>query len=446
MRQIAWFFYKTFPHPSVVQGVYLTTNQMRLITTILLFATLALIISCGNHISKPAETVNTTTNADTSGNSLPPVETEAANTIFKPAFEGQTRVAGVRTKTPYNAEAINTSLDKPWGIAQLPDGRFLITQKKGTMRIATSTGTIGDEITGIPEVNSTGQGGLLGICIDPAFEQNRMVYWVFSESLPEGNLTAVAKGKLSADEKKIENATVIYRATPAYKGNLHYGGRILYSKDGHLYVSTGERSDLETRPLAQDLSGGLGKILRITTDGKPVSGNPFEGKSNASPAVYTYGHRNVQGIAFHPATGDLWEAEMGPRGGDELNLISAGKNYGWPIITYGIEYKGATIGDAIQQKAGMEQPIYYWDPVISPSGITFYNADVIPEWKNNLFMACLSGQHINRVVIENNKVTGEERLLADEGQRFRDITVGKDGALYAVTDAGRLYKISKKNE
>jgi glucose/arabinose dehydrogenase len=225
---------------------------------------------------------------------------------------------------------------------------------------------------------------------------------------------------------------------------LHYGGRILFSKDGHLYVSTGERSDLETRPQAQDLNSGLGKIIRITTDGKPVSGNPFEGKQGARPEIYTYGHRNVQGIAFHPETGDLWETEFGPRGGDELNRIEAGKNYGWPVITYGIEYSGKNIGDSIQQKAGMEQPVYYWDPVISPSGITFYNSDVIAEWKNNLFITGLSGMHICRLVIENGKVVGEERLLADQEQRFRDITQGKDGALYAVTDQGRLYKISKK--
>jgi glucose/arabinose dehydrogenase len=225
---------------------------------------------------------------------------------------------------------------------------------------------------------------------------------------------------------------------------LHYGGRILYSKEGYLYISTGERSDLQTRPLAQDLNAGLGKIIRITTDGKPAEGNPFVGKSSARPEIYSYGHRNVQGIAFHPETGDLWETEFGPRGGDEVNLIMPGKNYGWPTITYGIEYSGGKIGDAIQQTPGMEQPVYYWDPVISPSGMTFYNSDMIPEWKNNLFIASLSGTHICRLVIENNKVTGEERLLADEGERFRDVTQGKDGALYSITDGGRLYKISKK--
>jgi glucose/arabinose dehydrogenase len=312
------------------------------------------------------------------------------------------------------------------------------------MRIASATGALSEPITGIPEVNSASQGGLLGLCIDPAFDQNRMVYWVFSEPLPDGNLTAAAKGKLAADEKTIENATVIYRATPAHPSNLHYGGRILFSKEGYLYISTGERSDRETRPLAQDLNAGLGKIIRITTDGKSAEGNPFIGKTNARPEIYSYGHRNVQGMAFHPETGDLWENEFGPRGGDELNLIIPGKNYGWPDITYGIEYSGGKIGDAIQQKPGMEQPVYYWDPVISPSGMTFYSSDVIPEWKNNLFIGSLSGTHICRLVIENNKVIGEERLLAEEEQRFRDITEGKDGALYAVTDGGRLYRIAKK--
>lgn len=398
---------------------------------------LAIITACGNKISQPTPPVDGT-NTDTT-----PVETEAANTDYPPAFAGQTRIAGVRTATPYQGEVLDNTLSKPWGIAQLPDGRFLITEKKGNMRIASATGKAGEAITGLPEVNASGQGGLLGLCIDPAFDQNRMVYWVFSEKSAGGNLTAVAKGKLAADEKTIENATVIYRANPAYDGNLHYGGRILY-RDGNLYISTGERSDMETRPLAQDLKTGLGKIIRITTDGQPAPGNPFAGNTNANPEIYTYGHRNVQGIAFHPVTGDLWENEFGPRGGDELNRIVPGKNYGWPTITYGIEYQGGKIGDAIQQKEGMEQPVYYWDPVISPSGMTFYNSDVIAEWKNNLFLACLSGQHICRLVIENNKVTGEERLLAEEGQRFRDITQGKDGALYAVTDEGRLYKISKK--
>jgi glucose/arabinose dehydrogenase len=408
-------------------------------TRLLILITAATIglASCGQKPEQPETPVDSTS---VSG----PVETKNGNTDYKPAFEGQTRIAGVKTTTDFQFVVLDSSLSRPWGIAALPDGKFLFTEKEGTMRIRSATGEMSAPINGVPKVSSEGQGGLLGICLDPAFEQNRMVYWSFSESLPAGNLTSIAKGKLSADEKNLEGVKVIYRATPAYKGTLHYGGRVVFAKDGNLLITTGERSDIETRAQAQDTNSGLGKIIRITTEGKPVAGNPFEGKSGARPEIYSYGHRNVQGIAIHPETGDVWETEFGPRGGDELNRVEAGKNYGWPVITYGIEYAGGKVGDAIQQKEGMEQPVYYWDPVISPSGITFYNSDVIPEWKNNLFITCLSGMHICRVVIENNKVVGEERLLAEEEQRFRDITQGNDGALYAVTDQGRLYKISKK--
>jgi glucose/arabinose dehydrogenase len=378
-----------------------------------------------------------------SDSTYPPVETKAANTDYKPAFEGQTRIQGVKTTTPFQVKILTKDLKRPWGITSLPDGRFLITEKSGDIRIASADGTLGEPITGIPKVNDGGQGGLLGITTDPDFSNNRMVYWVFSEKQPNANLTAVAKGKLADDEKSIQNATVIYRATPAHNSTLHYGGRILFDKTGNIIFSTGERSDLETRPQAQYLNSSLGKVIRITTAGKAAPGNPFENQKDARPELYSYGHRNVQGLAINPATGDLWEAEFGPRGGDEINLIQPGKNYGWPIITYGIEYAGPKIGDGIQQKESMEQPVYYWDPVISPSGITFCSSDAIPEWKNNLFVASLSGQHIDRLVIKDNKVIGEERLLSDQSQRFRDITQGKDGALYAVTDDGRLYRIGK---
>lgn len=373
-----------------------------------------------------------------------PVETKAPNSDYKPAFKGQTRIGSVVTRTPYEGKVLTSALHNPWGLAPLPDGRFLITEKGGTMRIVTAAGVIGDPIAGVPKVNPDGQGGLLGICIDPAFTKNRMVYWCFSDKMPDGNLTAVAKGKLSADGKSLENVSVIYRATPAHNSALHYGGRVLVSKDGYLFVSTGERSDIVTRPQAQDINSGLGKVLRITKDGKPAPGNPFAGKANARAEVYSYGHRNVQGLALNPTTGDLWESEFGPRGGDEINRIVAGKNYGWPTITYGIEYSGKKIGDSIQQKTGLEQPVYYWDPVISPSGITFYDGKVIGEWEGNLFVGALSGNHLDRLVIQNNKVVGEERLLSGENQRWRDVKEGIDGALYAVTDQGRLYRISMK--
>jgi len=410
-------------------------------TCLALAATAALALgSCGNN-----QAANGNAASDPADSIYPPVETKKANADYPPAFEGQTRTAGAKTRMPYGHTVLTDKLESPWGIAVLPDGRLLITEKKGSMRIVSADGTLSEAITGIPEVDLRGQGGLLGLALDPDFPNNRTVYWSFSEAVRGGNHTAVGKGRLSADEKSIENATVIYRALPSHDGTLHYGSRIVFDKAGNLFVSTGERSDLVTRPQAQDLKSALGKVLRITKDGHPVAGNPFAGRADALPEIYTYGHRNVQGLAFHPETGDLWEGEFGPRGGDELNRIEPGKNYGWPIITYGLEYSGKTVGDPpIQQQDGLEQPVYYWDPVLSPSGMTFYAGNTVPEWKNNLFIGGLSSTHIARLVIKDNKVVGEERLLAEEGQRFRDIAEGKNGELFAITDAGRLYRIGKE--
>lgn len=372
-----------------------------------------------------------------------PVETKPPNANYQPAFAGQTRIGSVTTGTAVEGRAISTGLTRPWGIAALPDGRLLVTEKSGVMRIATPQGQLSaTPIQGLPAVDARGQGGLLGLAVDPQFATNRMVYWVFTEPVQGGNLTSVAKGRLADDDQRIENATVIYRATPAYNNTMHFGGRIVVDATGNLIISTGERSDLATRPQAQDPNSGLGKLIRITTNGQPAPGNPVV--SQQRPEFYSWGHRNPQGLAFHPATGDLWESEMGPRGGDELNRIEPGKNYGWPTIGYGLEYSGQKVGEGITQKEGMEQPVYYWDPVLSPSGMTFYNGDAIPEWKNNLFICGLNSKHIARIVIRDNKVVGEERLLSGENQRFRDITQGKDGALYAVTDEGKLYRIGTK--
>jgi glucose/arabinose dehydrogenase len=373
-----------------------------------------------------------------------PVETNPANTTYSPAFAGQTRINGTTTNTPYTSSVITSALTSPWGITALPDGRLLITEKGGSMRIVTTSGEVSNAITGIPAVNTSGQGGLLGLCIDPQFTSNRMVYWVFSESVSGNTQTAVAKGKLSTGETTIENATVIYRAAPAANSDLHYGGRIVFDATGNLFVSTGERSILATRPLAQSVTAALGKVVRITKDGAAAPGNPTFSGSNPLPELYSIGHRNPQGLAIHPATGDLWQGEHGPRGGDEINRIQAGANYGWPTITYGIEYSGEPIGAPIQQQEGMKQPVYYWDPVIAPSGMTFYKGNSIPEWQNNLFVCSLSRSHIARLVIENNRVVAEERLLGNENQRFRDIAQTSDGTLYAITDAGKLYKIKKQ--
>ena len=372
-----------------------------------------------------------------------PVEKLPPNNSYSPAFAGQTRIAGIKTKTALDVKILAEGLKRPWGITILPDGRLLITEKTGVMKIVTTSGKVSEPITSLPDVNSGGQGGLLGLTVDPAFSKNRMVYWVFSEKTSTGNLTAVAKGTLSADEKKMENVSVIYRADPAHPSMGHYGGRILVDKTGNLLVTTGERSSLETRPQAQYLTSANGKVLRITKEGKPAPGNPVW-SADARPEIYSYGHRNVQNLAFHPVTGDIWTAEFGPMGGDELNLVKPGKDYGWPAITYGLEYSGAKVGEGIQQKEGMEQPVYYWNPSISPSGMSFYSGNMIPEWKNNLFIGALSGKHILRLVIKDNKVVGEERLLADQNQRFRSTMQGKDGALYAITDEGRLYRVAKK--
>lgn len=400
----------------------------------------AFLVSCNPKNS----TAQTQTQPEETEN-LPPVETKAANTDYKPAFEEQTRVAGVKTTTEYQVDKIATDLNRPWAVIPFSDGRLLITEKSGKMQIYSADGEKIKTIEGFPEVDDRGQGGLLDVALDPEFGNNQMIYWSYAEKQSDGkNLMAVAKGKLNEEAGKVENVSVIFRATPTLDSDKHYGSRMIFDKDGHLFVSTGERSIIEGRVQAQDLKSGLGKIFKITKDGKPAPGNPFLNNADAMPEIYAYGIRNAQGIDLHPETGKLWETEMGPRGGDELNLIKAGKDYGWPTITYGIEYGGQEIGTPpIQQKEGMEQPVYYWDPVLSPSGMVFYAGDAIPEWKNNLFIGGLSSQHIARIVIEGNKVVGEERLLTEENERFRDVAY-HDGMLYAVTDSGKLYRIKKK--
>ena len=395
-------------------------------------ATLLFFAACG-----------TTQQSATPGNGSP-VETQQPNSPqYKPAFAGQTRVAGATTTTPYSGKVVTQSLVKPWSMAVLPDGRFLITQKEGTLRIVSGDGTVSNNITGVPKVDAKGQGGLLGICIDPDFANNRQIYFVFSEPVAAGNHAAVASATLRTDETAIENVSVIYRVTPTYNGDKHNGGKLVFNKDGNLFLTSGERSDLATRPLAQDNSSSLGKIILITKTGQAVTDPLMLPAPNARPEIYSSGHRNPLGIAIHPSTGDLWEAEMGPKGGDEINIIRRGNNYGWPVITYGIEYNGQTIGEGLTQKEGYQQPLYYWDPVISPGGIAFYTGNNIPEWQNNLFVSSLSGKHIIRLVLNGEKVIGEERLLTAEGQRFRDVAMGKDGNMYAITDEGRLYKLSR---
>ncbi|HET6723791.1 MAG TPA: PQQ-dependent sugar dehydrogenase [Chitinophagaceae bacterium] len=372
-----------------------------------------------------------------------PVETQNPNTNYKPAQKGQTRVAGVKTKTTYKVDKIAEKLGVPWAVVPMPGERFLITDRRGYMQILDANGVVVKKITGFPEVDPSGQGGMLDVALDPNFSKNKIIYWSFSEKYGAGNLMAVAKGVLDESGSKIQNPVVIFRATPALRSSLHYGSRLVFDKHEHLFVSTGERSIMEGRKQAQWLNSGLGKIFKITKEGKPAPGNPFINRNDAMPEIFAYGIRNAQSLDIHPVTGELWEAEFGPRGGDEVNIIRAGKNYGWPTITYGIEYGGGKVGDGIQQKDGMEQPVYYWDPVLSPGGMAFYRGNSIPEWKNNLFIGGLSSAHIARLVIENNKVVGEERLLEEKKERFRDVAYFNE-MLFAITDSGNLYRISRK--
>lgn len=410
------------------------------ILKIVVVCSLLFLASCSGN-SQPTTSINNPVKGNNSASN--PETTEPNSPTYQPAFEGQTRVEGVKTKTAYQVEVINSNLGKPWGITNLPEGRFLITEKSGFMNIVSADGKLVTKVEGFPTVDAKAQGGLLDVALDPDFKNNKIIYWTFSEPVTGGNHTSVGKGTLSDDEKTIENPQVIFRATPTYDGKLHYGSRLVFDKDGTLFVSTGERSDLETRPLAQSTTAYLGKVLKITKEGKPAPDNPFIGSSKYKPEIYSYGHRNPQGLALDEK-GQLWEAEMGPKGGDEVNLIQPGKNYGWGDVTYGIEYSGKKVGAGIQQKDGTEQPVYYWDPSISMSGITFYTGNM-EEWKNNMIVGCLSGEKLIRLVIKNNKVVGEEWLLEDKKERFRDVLNGSDGNLYGITDSGKLYKISKRN-
>ena len=374
-------------------------------------------------------------------------ETAEAATNYKPAFEGQTRAPFVKTETPYTVDVLTENLGMAWAVTNLEDNKLIVTSKEnGEMFIVDlANPSAPKKVTGFPKVNVTSQGGLLDVIADPNYKTNRTIYFSYSEPVNDDKMsdhTAIAKGTISADETKIENVQVIYRTFPNNNSGLHYGTRFAFDKDGYLYFSIGERSSIETRPLAQDLSTPLGKILRITTDGKPAPGNPFANTPNALPEIYSLGHRSPQSLVFDEK-GQLWEIEHGPQGGDEVNLIVAGKNYGWPTITYGIEYSDETIGEGITQKEGLEQPVYYWDPVIAPSGAEIYTG-TIEEWKGNLFVGGLKTQLLGRLIIKDNKVVGEEHLLKDQNDRIRDMVTGKDGNLYVVGDAGKLYRIAKK--
>lgn len=375
-----------------------------------------------------------------------PVETRAPNAANQqPAFEGQTRAPGVTTRADLTHRIVATGLEHPWGLALMPDGRWLITERPGRMRIVTRQGDVGPPIAGLPAVDARGQGGLLDVAVSPDFRADRLVYWSYAEARDGGNATSVARGRLSEDGARVEQVQVVFRAGPAHEGALHFGGAITFDPQGRLFLTLGERSDREIRPQAQQLDSHMGKVIRINADGAVPADNPFVATPGARPEIWSLGHRNVQGVAVD-ATGAVWTIEHGTRGGDELNRPRPGGNYGWPVIAYGVEYSGRPINEGVTAREGMEQPVYYWDPVIAPGGMTFYDGAMFPEWEGNLLVAALREKHIARLVIENGRVTGEERLLTDLDQRIRDVAVGPDGAVWAITDEdeGVLVRLSAR--
>ncbi|HJU67161.1 MAG TPA: PQQ-dependent sugar dehydrogenase [Gemmatimonadaceae bacterium] len=342
-------------------------------------------------------------------------------------------------------ETVVSGLEHPWALAFLPDGRILVTERPGRLRLVDTSGRLSEPLGGVPTVHAMSQGGLLDVAIDPDFAQNQLVYLSFSEP-GEGGVsgTSVARGRLA--NGRLENVQVIYRQEPKVRSGGHYGSRLVFSRDGKLFITQGDRQAGSFRQQAQQLSSGIGKIVRINTDGSIPSDNPFVRRNGARPEIWSLGHRNAQAAALHPETGELWTVEHGAQGGDELNRPEKGKNYGWPVITYGREYSGGSIGEGTQ-KEGMEQPVYYWDPVIAPSGMTFYTGDRYPGWKGSAFIGSMGPRALVRLTIEDGRVTREERYLGELGERIRDVQQGPDGLLYLVTDAGngKLLRVVPKS-
>lgn len=366
-----------------------------------------------------------------------PLETRPANaTTLSPAFAGQTRAPERLAGVAFETQVVVEGLDKPWGLVFLPDGRMLVSERT-TIRIVGQDGVMSSPVRGVPAVDPLDQGGILDIALDPGFADNQLIYFTFSEP-GEAPLTStgVARAKLveRPDGPALEDFRVIYSQRPKVDSRQHYGGRLAFDREGHLFVTTGERFLPALRPQARALDSGLGKIIRIWPDGSIPDDNPFVGREDALPEVWSVGHRNVQGAAIHPETGRLWTIEHGPRGGDEVNLPEPGGDYGWPVATYGIEYTGQPVGDGISQADGVIQPHYYWDPVIAPSGIAFYDSDAVPAWRGSLFVAALRGRHLARLSLDGERVVGEERLLSDRNERLRDVAVGPDGSLWVLTD------------
>ncbi|NRB02199.1 MAG: PQQ-dependent sugar dehydrogenase [Rhodobacteraceae bacterium] len=366
---------------------------------------------------------------------------------FAPAFTNQTRAGLVQSDIDLRTETVAQGLTRPWGIDRLPDGSYLVTERPGRLRLITPAGDVSAPISGVPTLLAERQGGLLDVELSPDFATDRTVFLSYSKPLGGGQSTlAVARATLSDDGATLRETTDIFVGGPGSRNPMHYGSRVVAAPDGILYITTGEHFSRTERRYAQDIDKTHGKVLRIQTDGTAPADNPFANNSAARPEVFSYGHRNVQGAALRPGTSQLWTIEHGPKGGDELNRIEAGANYGWPVASYGENYNGSSVGKGISDHAGngFAEPRYYWDPVIAPSGMTFYDGALFPEWQGDVLIAALAGRGIVRVKLDGDRVIEEERLLTDLG-RVRDVMVDTDGSLIALTDAdGTLVRITRR--
>lgn len=338
-------------------------------------------------------------------------------------------------KTKIKVETFASGLENPWGLVFLPDGRSLVTEREGRLRIVSPKGTLSAPLNGVPKVDARGQGGLLDVAIDPDFAENKYVYLSFAEAGDNGiNSTAVARGVLTATG--LADVKIIFSQAPKVASTLHFGSRIVFDDKGHMFIALGERSKTEFRGQSQDLVSDLGKVVRFNRDGSIPNDNPFVGKQGMRPEIWSYGHRNQQGAAMNPWTHELWTNEHGPRGGDEINIPRAGKNYGWPVVSYGINYDGTPVGKGAKTGPAFTDPIHYWVPSIGVSGMAFYTSDAIAPWKGNLFVGGLAIPQLVRLELDGDKIVHEEALLTDLGSRIRAVKQGPDGALYLLTDNG----------
>ncbi|MFQ6551024.1 PQQ-dependent sugar dehydrogenase [Aestuariibius insulae] len=353
---------------------------------------------------------------------------------FEPAFPLQTRAPAMTSDAEFEQSVLAGPLEHPWGIAELPGGSFLVTERPGRMRSVTADGTISDPISGLPEIHAQGQGGLLDVEVGPTFAEDRLIYWTYAKPMEGGrSVTAVGRGVLSEDLASLTEVEDIFVQDPPSPTSMHYGSRIIFDQNGLAFITTGEHSSLEERVFAQDLDKTYGKVIRVRPDGSAPEDNPFVGQADAIDTIWSYGHRNIQGADIHPETGEIWTLEHGPKGGDELNQPEAGLNYGWPVISYGERYSGQPIGAGETARDGMEQPVYYWDPVIAPGGFIFYSGDAFPDWQGDVLAGSLYPGALVRLEMDGETVVGEERLLRDIG-RVRDVEQTSDGRVLLLTD------------